>query len=105
MVKNMSGLKSAWELSLERSEKLVPELKNKKKITKRQKEKIKGIRREYMAKIADKDVMLQDKLKKLHDRIPPEEINIVMDELKNKFLEERKALEEEMEQKIESTRT
>ena len=32
----MSGLKSAWELSLERSEKLVPELKNKKKITKRQ---------------------------------------------------------------------
>jgi len=27
----MSGLKSSWELSLERSEKLVPELKNKKK--------------------------------------------------------------------------
>ena len=26
----MSGLKSAWELSLEKSEKLVPELKNKK---------------------------------------------------------------------------
>ena len=35
----MSGLKSAWELSLERSEKLVPELKTKKKITKKQKEK------------------------------------------------------------------
>ena len=29
----MSGLKSSWELSLERSEKLVPELKNKKEIT------------------------------------------------------------------------
>ena len=28
----MSGLKSAWELSLERSEKLVPELKNKKTV-------------------------------------------------------------------------
>ena len=57
---NMSGLKSAWELSLERSEKLVPELKNKKKITKKQKEKIAEIRKEYKAKIADKDVMLQD---------------------------------------------
>ena len=43
----MSGLKSAWELSLERSEKLVPELKNKKKITKKQKEKIDEIRKEY----------------------------------------------------------
>ena len=70
----MSGLKSAWELSLERSEKLVPELKNKKKITKQQKEKIGDIRKEYKAKIADKDVMMQDKLRKLHDRIPPEEI-------------------------------
>ena len=60
----MSGLKSAWELSLERSEKLVPELKNKKKITKQQKKKISDIRMEYKAKIADKDVMLQDKLKK-----------------------------------------
>ena len=67
----MSGLKSAWELSLERSEKLVPELKNKKKITKQQKEKISDIRKEYKAKIADKDVMMQDKLRKLHDRIPP----------------------------------
>jgi len=35
----MSGLKSAWELSLERSEKLVPELKNKKKNYRRTKEK------------------------------------------------------------------
>ena len=35
----MSGLKSSWELSLERSEKLVPELKNKKEITEEQKKK------------------------------------------------------------------
>ena len=100
----MSGLKSAWELSLERSEKLVPELKNKKKITKRQKEKISEIRKEYKAKIADKDLMLQDKLRKLHDRTPPEKIQIVMEELKNKFMEEKKAFEEEMEKKIESAR-
>tara|TARA_B100000953_G_scaffold174044_1_gene143402 strand:+ start:321 stop:626 length:306 start_codon:yes stop_codon:yes gene_type:complete len=100
----MSGLKSAWELSLERSEKLVPELKNKKKITKQQKEKISDIRKEYKAKIADKDVMMQDKLRKLHDRIPPEEVKCAMEELQNEFVEEKKALEEKMEKEIESVR-
>ena len=100
----MSGLKSAWELSLERSEKLVPELKNKKKITKKQKAKISDIRKEYQAKIADKDVMLQDKLRKLHDRIPPDEIQHVMEELQREFAEEKKAFEEEMEKEIESAR-
>ena len=100
----MSGPKSAWELSLERSEKLVPELKNKKKITKKQKAKISDIRKEYKAKIADKDVMLQDKLRKLHDRIPPDEIQHVMEELQREFAEEKKAFEEEMEKEIESAR-
>ena len=100
----MSGLKSAWELSLERSEKLVPELKNKKKITKKKKAKISDIRNEYKAKIADKDVMLQDKLRKLHDRIPPDEIQHVMEELQREFAEEKKAFEEEMEKEIESVR-
>ena len=100
----MSGLKSAWELSLERSEKLVPELKNKKKITKQQKEKISDIRKEYKAKIADKDVMMQDKLRKLHARIPPEEMKYAMEELQKEFVEEKKALEEKMEKEIESVR-
>ena len=36
----MSGLKSSWELSLERSDDLVPELKSKKKLTKKQKDQI-----------------------------------------------------------------
>ena len=43
----MSGLKSSWELSLEKSEKLVPELKNKKKVTDKQKQIISDIRQEY----------------------------------------------------------
>ena len=100
----MSSLKSAWELSLQRSDELIPELKNKKKITKKQKELISEIRKEYKAKIADKDIMLQDQLRKIHDRTPPEEIQIVIDELKNKFGEEKKLLEEEMERQIESAR-
>ena len=100
----MSGLKSSWELSLERSEKLVPELKNKKKITKQQKEKINDIRREYQAKIADKDVMMQDKLIKLHDRIAPDEIEYATVELQKEFADEKKAFEEKMEEEIESIR-
>ena len=100
----MSGLKSAWELSLEKSEKLVPELKNKKKITKQQKERINDIRKEYIAKIADKDVMVQDKLRKLNDRIPPDEIKYAMEALQKEFAEEKKILEGKMEKEIESVR-
>jgi len=100
----MSGLKSAWELSLERSEKLVPELKNKKEITEEQKKKISDIRMEYKAKIADKDVMLQDKLRKLHGRIPPEEIQHTIVVLQKEFAEEKKAYEDKMEKEIESIR-
>ena len=100
----MSGLKSAWELSLKKSEKLVPELKSKKKITKQQKERINDIRKEYIAKIADKDVMMQDKLGKLNDRIPPDEIKHAMEALQKEFAEEKKILEEKMEKEIESVR-
>jgi exonuclease VII large subunit len=100
----MSSLKSAWELSLERSDKLVPELKSKKKISKKQKDEIKEIRMEYKAKIADKDVMHQDKLSKLTDRVPSEEIQLVAEQLQKEFAEEKNALEEEMEKKIESVR-
>ena len=100
----MSGLKSAWELSLEKSEKLVPELKSKKKITKQQKQMISDIRKEYQAKIADKDIMMQDKLKKLHDRIPPDEIKYTKEQLQKEFAEEKKILETNMEKEIESIR-
>ena len=100
----MSGLKSAWELSLERSEKLVPELKNKKEITKKQKEMISDVRVQYKAKIADKDVMFQDKLRKLHDRYPPEEVKQVAEELHKEFAKDKTVLEEQMEKEIESIR-
>ena len=100
----MSGLKSAWELSLEKSDSIVPELKGKKKLTARQKEQIAEIRKEYKAKIADREIMLQDKLGKLHHRTPPEEIESVSCVLKDEFAKEIQALEEEMEKKVEEVR-
>ena len=100
----MSGLKSAWELSLEKSEKLVPELKKNKKLSDAQKKQIQQIRNEYKAKIADRDVTLQDKLNKLSSRTPPEELEVVAEELRKQFVEEKQTLDTECEQKIEAVR-
>ena len=100
----MSGLKSAWELSLEKSDKLVPELNDKKQLDEKSKNEINEIRKEYKAKIADKDVTVQGKLKNLSDRVPPEEMESVSDELMREFVEAKKALEDEMESKVEAIR-
>ena len=100
----MSGLKSSWELSLERSDDLVPELKSKKKLTKKQKEQIAEIRKEYAAKTADRDVTMQDKVRKLPERVPPEEIAEAKINLETQFREEKASLAKEMEKEIESIR-
>ena len=100
----MSGLKSSWELSLERSNDLVPEFKSKKKMTKKQKEQIAEIRKEYAAKTADRDVTMQDKVRKLPDRVPPEEIAEAKINLETQFREEKASLAKEMEKEIESIR-
>ena len=100
----MSGLKSSWELSLDRSDDLVPELKSKKKLTKKQKEQIAEIRKEYAAKTADRDVTMQDKVRKLPDRVPPEEIAEAKINLETQFREEKASLAKEMEKEIESIR-
>jgi hypothetical protein len=100
----MSGLKSSWELSLERSDDLVPELKSKKKLTKKQKDQIAEIRKDFTAQIADHDVTMQDKVRKLSDRVPPEEIADAKMKLEAQFRDDKQSLEEEMEKEIESIR-
>ena len=100
----MSGLKSAWELSLERSDKLVPELKSQKKLTKKQKQEIAEIRTDFAARIADLDVTTNDKIRKLVDRIPPEELEVVKGELEEHFRLEKSKLEEQMEQEVDAVR-
>jgi hypothetical protein len=100
----MSGLKSSWELSLERSEDLVPELKSKKKLTKKKKDQIAEIRIDFTAQIADRDVTMQDKVRKLSDRVPPEEVADAKMKLEAQFRDDKQFLEEEMEKEIESIR-
>jgi exonuclease VII large subunit len=101
---NMSGLKSAWEISMEKSNKLVPEVQKQKKLTAKQKEHIAEIRKEFKAKIADKDVTLQHKLSRLAERTPPEQLEMESEKLKQEFVEEKEQLEKEMETQIESIR-
>ncbi len=100
----MSGLKSAWEISMEKSDKLVPEVKKQKKLTARQKENIAEIRKEFKAKIADKDVTHQHKLNHLAERTPPEQLVMESEKLKQEFAEEKEQLEKEMETQIEAIR-
>ena len=100
----MSGLKSSWELSLERSDDLVPELKSKKKLTKKQKDQIAEIRKDFTAQIADRDVTMQDKVRKLSDRVPPEEVAGAKMKLEAQFRDDKQSLEEKMEKEIESIR-
>ena len=71
---------------------------------KKQKEEIAEIRKDYTAQIADRDVTMQDKVRKLSDRVPPEEIAESKRLLETQFREEKQSLEEEMEKEIESIR-
>lgn len=96
----MSGLKSAWELSLEKADKMNPE--SGRKLTDQQKKEIAGIRKEVQAQIADKEIAFQHKLKKLSDRLPPERAAVEAEEMKKKFVEEKQVLEKAMEDRIEA---
>lgn len=96
----MSGLKSAWELSMEKADKMNPE--SGKKLSDPQKKRIADIRKEVQAQIADKEIALQHKLKKLTDRLPPERVALEAEELKKKFVEEKQVLEKEMEGRVEA---
>lgn len=96
----MSGLKSAWELSLEKADKMNPQ--SGKKLSDQQKKQIGEIRKEAQAQIADKEITLQQKLKKLADRVQPERVAMEAEVLKNKFIEEKQILEREMESRIEA---
>ena len=100
----MSGLKSSWELSLERSEDLVPELQPKQTLTKKEKVQIAEVRINNTAQIADRDVTMQDKVRKLSDRVPPEEVADAKMKLEAQFRDDKQSLEEEMEKEIESIR-
>ncbi len=57
------------------------------------------IEREYDAKIAEKDVMLQTEMRKLLMQYPPAEVAPVLEQLRDKFIDEKRKLTEERNEK------
>jgi hypothetical protein len=100
----MAGMKSAVELAMERLGKLraqepsVP-------LTDAQRQEISDLRKQYEAKIAEKEIMLQAEIRQLVQRRPPPEAMATAQELQEKFQEARKALQQELEEKIAAVRT
>ena len=95
-------LKSAYELALERmgSSSTEPTAT----LTEEQKAAIEEIRKEYRAKIAEREIMLQSDLRKLVERTPPEQLQAKREELKEHYRHELAELAAQLERKLDGVR-
>jgi hypothetical protein len=98
----MAGIKSAVELAMER---LGKQQSTEPSLTDAQRQEISDLRKQYEAKIAEKDIMLQAEIRQLIQRRPPQEAAVTARELQEKFQEAKKALQKELEEKITAVRT
>jgi len=74
-------------------------------LTDAQRQEISDLRKQYDAKIAEKDIMLQADIRQLMQRRPPQEVLAAAQELREKFQHTKKALQEELEAKIVTVRS
>ncbi len=94
------GMKSALELALERTDHVRKAIHDEGlTLTDAQREQLAELEREYSAKIAEKDVMLQTEMRKLVLQYPPAEVGSVLAQLHDKFIDEKRKLMEEKEEK------
>lgn len=99
----MAEMKSAVELAMEKlgkrqvQEPVLP-------LTDAQRREISDLRKQYEAKIAEKDIMLQAEIRTLIQRRPPQEAVATARELQEKFQETKTALQQELEEKIAAIR-
>jgi len=100
----MAGMKSALELAMEKIKARQTE-ENTVSLTDAQRQEISDLRKQYDAKIAEKEIMLQSDIRQLMQRRPPQEAVAAAHELREKFQQTRKALQEELEGKIAAVRT
>jgi Spy/CpxP family protein refolding chaperone len=93
------GMKSALELALERTDHVRKAIHEEGlSLTNEQRMQLADLEREYSAKIAEKDVMLQTELRKLV-QFPPAEAVPVIEHLRERFIEEKRKLVVEKEEK------
>jgi hypothetical protein len=100
----MAGMKSAVELAMEKLGKLQAQEPST-PLTDEQRQEISDLRKQYEAKIAEKEIMLQAEIRQLVQRRPPHEAVATAHELQEKLQEAKKALQQELEEKIAAVRS
>ena len=101
----MAGMKSALELAMEKINAQQAQTETAVSLTDAQRQEISDLRKQYDAKIAEKDIMLQADIRQLMQRLHPQEALAAAQELREKFQQTKKALQEELEAKIATVRS
>ena len=100
----MAGMKSALELAMEKLDAQKSE-ESTVSLTGAQRQEMSDLRKQYDAKIAEKEIMMQSEIRQLIQRRPPQEAMVAAQELREKLQQTKKALQEELEAKIAAVRT
>lgn len=99
----MAEMKSALEIAMEKL-KARQEQDAVTSLTDTQRQQISELRKQYDAKIAEKEIMMQAEIRQMVQRRPPQEAAAAARELQEQFHQARKALQEELEAKIAAVR-
>ena len=73
-------------------------------LTADQRREIGALRKQYEAKIAEKEIMMQAEIRRLVHERPPQEAAAKVPELRARFQDSKKALQEELEAKVSALR-
>ncbi len=96
------AMKSALELAMEKVGKLQSD---EGELTDEQRQRIGELRKQYEAKIAEKEIMMQSEIQKLMQYRPPQEAMMGARQLQEQFLETKKALQQEADNKVAEIRS
>ncbi|PON14938.1 hypothetical protein C2W62_26440 [Candidatus Entotheonella serta] len=96
------AMKSALELAMEKVGKIQSE---EGPLTDEQRQQIGDLRKQYEAKIAEKEIMMQSEIQKLIQNRPPQEAMLGIQQLQEQFQETKKALQQEADDKVAEIRS
>jgi Spy/CpxP family protein refolding chaperone len=99
----MADMKSALEIAMEKLQGR-QEHEAVASLTDVQRQQISDLRKQYDAKIAEKEIMTQSEIRQLLQRRPPNEVAAAAQELQEKLQQAKKALQEELEAKLAAIR-
>ena len=100
----MAAMKSAVELAMEKIGKRQGEEEST-PLTDEQRQAIGELRKQYDAKIAEKEIMMQSEMRQLRERDPPPEAAARAQELPQQLQEAKTTLRQELEDKIAAVRS